>query len=77
MSDEKDKELEMKKEDETEEKELEGKETPGEGKEEKKEVKKEDKSADVEAYKKAVAESEIERIRKEEKDKLYASFEKV
>lgn len=42
----------------------------------KKEKKKDDKSADVEAYKKAIADAEIERIRKEEKDKLYPSLEK-
>jgi multidrug efflux pump subunit AcrA (membrane-fusion protein) len=75
MADELEKD-ESQNEDEKDEKELEGKETPGEGKEVKKETKKEDKSADVEAYKKAIAEAEIERIRKEEKDKLYASFEK-
>lgn len=80
MSEELDKELASKNDDEKDEKVLEGSETPGEGKDTKKEVKKEDKkddkSADVEAYKKAIAEAEIERIRKEEKDKLYASFEK-
>lgn len=43
---------------------------------ESKEKKKENKSADVEAYKKAIADAEIERIRKEEKDKLYPSIEK-
>ena len=68
--------LETQNEDEQNEKELEGIVTPEEGKEPKKETKKDDKSADVEAYKKAVAEAEIERIRKEEKGKLYASFEK-
>jgi multidrug efflux pump subunit AcrA (membrane-fusion protein) len=62
--------VEPKNEDDTDEKEL---ETPVEVKEPKKEEK---IPADVEAFKKAVADTEIERIRKEEKDKLYPSFEK-
>jgi hypothetical protein len=66
MSDELDKELEPQKtEDDAKEKEaVKGKE-------------KEDvKALDVEALKKALSEELAEKIRKEEKDKLYASFEK-
>ena len=71
MSDELDKELEPQKDDEKDVKEPEVKEPKV------KETKKEEtKSPDVEAYKKAIADAEIERIRKEEKDKLYNSFEK-
>ena len=70
MDDELDKELESQNDVENTEEVI---EIPVEAKKEKK---KEDKSADVEAYKKAIADAEIERIRKEEKDKLYPSMEK-
>lgn len=73
MDDELDKELESQNDAENTEEVLESNE---EVKEEKKEKKKENKSAEVEAYKKAIADAEIERIRKEEKDKLYPSMEK-
>jgi|WetSurMetagenome_2_1015567.scaffolds.fasta_scaffold17881_3 hypothetical protein len=57
-----------------EEPEVKSEGTPGVGKEKKEDTKV--TSADVDAYKKAIAEQEIERIRQEEKAKLYASFEK-
>lgn len=75
MDDELDKELEPQNEDESTEEVTEVVEAPVEG-EGKKEKKKSSKSAEVEAYKKAIADAEIERIRKEEKDKLYPSMEK-
>lgn len=74
MADEQDKEIESQNDIENTEEVIETVESPGEGKEKKE--KKESKSADVEAYKKAIADAEIERIRKEEKDKLYPSLEK-
>jgi hypothetical protein len=67
--------LETKITDETDEKELETKETPVEGKETK-EKKAEDKSLDVDAYKKALEAEWLEKIRTQEKAKLYDSFEK-
>lgn len=79
MSDNND-DLEMKKDDEKDEKELEDTLTSEEVKEtekEKKEGKKvEDKSLDVAALTKALREEIIESVRKEEKAKLYDSFEK-
>ena len=76
MPEELDKELETMKEDETEE-ETQESAALGEGKEPepKKETKKE-KSSDIDEWKKSYEAEVREKIRKEEKDKLYKSFEK-
>ena len=72
MSEDKDKELDLQNSEETVEEEV----TDNKPEEPKKKAKKKESTEDIELFKKAVAEAEIERIRKEEKDKLYPSLEK-